>query len=350
MRLAVLVVALVMADPEHAPRNGAARRRLRLKQAAAAAEVEAGPAVVLAIEGPSFPSLDFAPPLPQPGAASAIEDVPAHADGTRFKILGTPIYLKPVERSSLSGSEHEVQTSSSVWDCAVVLAKYLEFAQQTQQAHRRPGCIIRPATAIVELGAGTGLAGLAASILLADAQSVADPGGQRGPDGRGGRVVLTDVGAVVGALRETIAMNRDRDGGDGGGGGAYSAGRPPGPPRSTPTASGAVGITATALDWTKLVADLPTLGGSFDLVIAADVVWVERLVEPFVRALEAVTSETGTVLFAYQTRSLRTSEKLFGMLAESFQWDKLDDAEYHPDYSQRIGTIDIFVLTRRSPH
>ena len=38
-------------------------------------------------------------------------------------------------------------------------------------------------------------------------------------------------------------------------------------------------------------------------------------------------SETGTVLFAYQTRSLRTSEKLFGMLAESFQWDKLDDAE-----------------------
>ena len=32
MRLAVLVVALVMADPEHAPRNGAARRRLRLKQ------------------------------------------------------------------------------------------------------------------------------------------------------------------------------------------------------------------------------------------------------------------------------------------------------------------------------
>ena len=38
-------------------------------------------------------------------------------------------------------------------------------------------------------------------------------------------------------------------------------------------------------------------------------------------------SETGTVLFAYQTRSLRTSELLFGMLAESFQWDKLDDTE-----------------------
>ena len=32
MRLAVLVVALAMAEPEHAPRNGAARRRLRLKQ------------------------------------------------------------------------------------------------------------------------------------------------------------------------------------------------------------------------------------------------------------------------------------------------------------------------------
>ena len=140
MRLAVLLAALAMAEPEHVPRNGAARRRLRLKQVgwaleacclsrrahplslhsgtfhhacsparplgdrawaqeAAAAEA-AGPVVVLAIGGPSFPSLDFdPPPLAHTNTAGGIPD--STTAGTRFKITGTPLYLKPVERSSL---------------------------------------------------------------------------------------------------------------------------------------------------------------------------------------------------------------------------------------------------------
>ena len=57
------------------------------------------------------------------------------------------------------------------------------------------------------------------------------------------------------------------------------------------------------------------------LVIAADCVWLEELVVPFVRALEAVAAaHPGTrVLMAYQSRSQRVDDVLFSLLEESFR-------------------------------
>ena len=56
------------------------------------------------------------------------------------------------------------------------------------------------------------------------------------------------------------------------------------------------------------------------LVIAADCVWLEELVVPFVRALEAVAAQhpETKVLMAYQSRSQRVDDVLFSLLEKSF--------------------------------
>lgn len=199
--------------------------------------------------------LDFSPPSNNDGGSNS------GGDSKRFSVLGTPIYLAPATRASLAAAEHEVQTASSVWDCSVVLAKFLEHAQKTRL---RPSCVLHPETRAIELGAGTGLAGLATGILLANTQTVEYPSTTMNVNTRG-QVILTDVADVVGALNATIALNHGQSSTCGGG-------------NSAAIDDNKLPVSAAALDWTRLESDVPKLGGIFDLVIAADVVWVERLV------------------------------------------------------------------------
>lgn len=154
--------------------SAAALSRRRARLAAEAAEIKAG-APLLALPGPSFASLDFDPA----------------GDGSRFVIAGEPLYLDSEARAELSGANHMVQTASSVWDCAIVLARVLD---------KNNAEIFHPGLRVLELGAGTGLVGVAAAKILAAVGAV---------DGTCnlGEVVITDVGAVVPALERTIAAN-----------------------------------------------------------------------------------------------------------------------------------------------
>ncbi len=63
-------------------------------------------------------------------------------------IHGVPLLINEVHNSGEG-------TGLTVWDGAVTLAKYLEHAYSS----------VLPGKTVVELGAGTGLAGIAASIL-----------------------------------------------------------------------------------------------------------------------------------------------------------------------------------------
>jgi hypothetical protein len=143
---------------------------------------------------------------------------------------------------------------------------------------------------VLELGAGTGLVGVAAARLL----MLTGPATPT-PTLVGGEVIISDVAEVVPQLQKTIEVNTGALNGAGGDAGA------PLPAR------------AAALDWTKAAADLAAIhrgtfeagagagvGGasaantSWDLILAADVVWVEHLITAFadVRVLVAPRFDT----------------------------------------------------------
>jgi predicted nicotinamide N-methyase len=105
-------------------------------------------------------------------------------------------------------------------------------------------------------------------------------------------VLVTDVAAVQAALVRNIELN---------------------------AAACTARMRAGVLDW--LVPAPPSeLGVPFDVIVAADVVWVEELIAPLVQALDLLAGP-GTVLYlAHQSRAARSDELLFSLLSQRWQW------------------------------
>jgi hypothetical protein len=71
-----------------------------------------------------------------------------------FQINNIPLFIIPPKSVRESTEQTDGDTGRSVWDAAVVLAKHLESNKDIVHGKR-----------ILELGAGTGLAGLAAAVM-----------------------------------------------------------------------------------------------------------------------------------------------------------------------------------------
>eukprot|EP00940_MAST-03C_sp_MAST-3C-sp2_P003115 g3115.t1 len=159
-------------------------------------------------------------------------------------------------------------TGDNVWDGSVVLAKFLEHAFPIDNIRGRN---------VIELGSGThGIAGLSASALGASS------------------VLLTDLPYALSTLRSNVE-------------------------RQTWTSH----VSVAALDWTRPLALPKASPSSFDVILAADCVWLPDLVDPFVSTLRHLadlkTSDAAVAfvaLLAHQTRSRKTDEKLFRALEE----------------------------------
>ena len=209
--------------------------------------------VVFAIEGPAFSQYDFTPPDPDPdpdaaAAAAAGRGVVPPPPPLRLRVGGYPLFVASFA-DELSTEGHEVKTASSVWSCAVVLVKYLEYA--TAQASASRGPPLTGTSRVLELGAGTGLVGVAAARLIAAG------GACRGAGACAGEVIITDVATVVPGLAKTISLNRaaehqsstarDASAADSIGSEGGSVDR-----RSLPA-------RAAALDWTRAETDLAAI-------------------------------------------------------------------------------------------
>jgi predicted nicotinamide N-methyase len=173
-----------------------------------------------------------------------------------------------------------------VWDGAVVAALWLDAAAR---AFRERGGSDDDETllpwralrsrGVLELGAGTGLAGLAAAAAL------------RCP------VTLTDLPAALPALSRNVAANVD----------ALAAVAAP-PPRVAP-------LDWCALSPAALAAATPPAAPPA-LLLAADCVWLPELVAPFVAALDALATAPDTrLLLVYHSRSAAVDATLWGALA-----------------------------------
>mmetsp|Transcript_33396 Transcript_33396/g.79182 ORF Transcript_33396/g.79182 Transcript_33396/m.79182 type:complete len:231 (-) Transcript_33396:231-923(-) len=194
-------------------------------------------------------------------------------------------------RLSIEGNQGR-GTGWSVWDGAVCLALYIEQAQSSLTT------LLGEDGGILELGSGTGLAGIAAALAL------------------GRKAVLTDLPQVLPSLERNVKLN--------------------GLPREA--------VSVQPLDWHEARRQAGRLrGGPFRLVLAADCVWLDSLVAPFAEALEAVSGEGATVLLAYQSRSARVDARLFSLLDQTFLREPVG---LLPGERHR-GVIDLYRLTRR---
>ena len=209
-------------------------------------------------------------------------------------------------------------TGLNIWDGSIVLAKFIERHAEQYIQHKR----------IVEVGAGTGLVGIAATLLGA------------------AQVTVTDLDYTLPNLQKNIALNQGRA-------------RSP--------------ITALELDWFQAKVhierlfhtavsnreDDPGLGLGVDeppprigLVLASDVVWIESLIVPLVQMLATLAQknrESGKhsgqndleILMSYQSRSRNADRLLFSTLDQyQFTVAKVAFDQHHPKF--RASNIDIY--------
>eukprot|EP00743_Colponemidia_sp_Colp-15_P012594 GILK01014388.1.p1 GENE.GILK01014388.1~~GILK01014388.1.p1 ORF type:complete len:337 (-),score=38.66 GILK01014388.1:55-1017(-) len=179
-----------------------------------------------------------------------------------FLVAGCPLYIHEVANSGRG-------TGFNIWDCSILLSFYLQQNIDIVAGRR-----------VIELGAGTGLTGLSAALL-------------------GANVTLTDLPDVITNLQENIKLNQE-------------------------CIQQKLGtVEAVALDW--FVALQRGVDGldkrlqePFDVALAADVIWVEELIEPFVATLAALSKVNPNMVsfIAHQTRSTRADTKLFNQMKD----------------------------------
>ncbi|KAF9145944.1 hypothetical protein BGX30_005760 [Mortierella sp. GBA39] len=271
---------------------------------------------MLMIEGPKFSSFDFSS---------------SSQGGEPFEINGHRIILPPKETEEDSINDikegdqpdsqdakevppptplsHTASTAKSVWDCSIVLGKYLEsLANKTQGFWNDKR--------VLELGAGQGIVSLSAAALGAE------------------RVIMTDIDSAVPALQRGVRLN------------GFQAPQ----------------VQVTALDWTNRSQALQhiwndllatsttpcsttaaTTKPQLDYILASDVIWVDYLVPALVETIadlmhiskerrdsgthhhlqspssqdEQTTTprpQPSVLLLAYQFRSTRSDQLLFDSL------------------------------------
>lgn len=215
--------------------------------------------VLLALPGPAFSHIDFDPdPRGEEECKSGAQH--RHSKGSsrglRFIVGGKPLLLD--KSVSIDSDSHTEKTAGSVWDCSLVLAKYLEMNSETLLKDKH----------VMELGSGQGVVGIACA--LAGAKLV----------------TVTDVDAALPGLEANLAVN-----------GLEERAR------------------AKVLDWMKAKDQVAALG-KIDTVVAADTVWVEDLAGPFVRALALSLASKGGArgVLCHRSRSTRTDKVLFAAM------------------------------------
>jgi len=130
-----------------------------------------------------------------------------------------------------------------VWSASPVLIRYLAALDKDWRGQR-----------VMELGAGSGTVGLALARL-------------------GAHVTLTDLPAMVHVLRVNVERN-------------FPAGAAPDP--------SAAAVTCRAQRWGE-----PLGGGPYDVVVGADIVYMDGSFDPLVRTMVDAAQQGAVVIFAY---------------------------------------------------
>lgn len=165
---------------------------------------------------------------------------------------------------SLAQDWKKLGVAAVVWDAAVVMCMYLELGKVDLKKKR-----------VIELGAGTGLVGIVAALL-------------------GAHVTITDREAALDFLTANVKANL--------------------PPHFQES------VVVSKLSWGEGLALYPA--GGFDLVLGADIVYLEDTFVSLLQTLEHLCSDTTTVLLACKIRYERDTNFL-SMLRQQFKAEEI---------------------------
>lgn len=213
-----------------------------------------------------------------------------------FKINGETVLLaeKEEENNGLDGRE---ATSLVVWDCSLVLAKYLESLYCGQRSTKKLVCL--------ELGAGRGLVGLSLSKL----RNVF------------GKIILSDIKQAIPLLEASIKLN--------GGESSTAVGTCAGETFKEVTT-----ISAIPIDWLAPEYSIKIFREKEekpDVIVLADCIWVLDLIQPLVETIVAfMNNQTSVVYVAHQTRSIKADELFFSLLRKAhLAVEKIEAKDHH---------------------
>ncbi|XP_010441922.1 PREDICTED: protein N-lysine methyltransferase METTL21A [Camelina sativa] len=220
-----------------------------------------------------------------------------------MKFTDSPVIDLTVKGTKLSiqqdnGSMH---VGTSVWPCSLILSK---FAERWSTLDSSSSTTPNPYAELfdfrrrrgVELGTGCGVAGMAFHLLGLT------------------EIVLTDIAPVMPALKHNLKRNK---------------------------AALGKSLKASVVYWNNRD-QISALNPPFDLVIAADVVYIEESVGQLVTAMESLLADDGAVLLGYQIRSPEADKLFWEMCDVVFRIEKVPHEHLHHEYAYEETDVYIF--------
>ncbi|XP_010481771.1 PREDICTED: protein N-lysine methyltransferase METTL21A-like [Camelina sativa] len=220
-----------------------------------------------------------------------------------MKFTDSPVIDLTVNGTKLSiqqdnGSMH---VGTSVWPCSLILSK---FAERWSTLDSSSSTTPNPYAELfdfrrrrgVELGTGCGVAVMAFHLLGLT------------------EIVLTDIAPVMPALKHNLKRNK---------------------------AALGKSLKASVVYWNNRD-QISALNPPFDLVIAADVVYIEESVGQLVTAMELLLADDGAVLLGYQIRSPEADKLFWEMCDVVFRIEKVPHEHLHHEYAYEETDVYIF--------
>lgn len=127
-------------------------------------------------------------------------------------------------------------------------------------------------------------------------------------------IVVTDIPAVMPALKHNLKRNKVVLGKN---------------------------LKPVCLNWSSLE-QIRAVKPPFNVVIAADVVYIEESVGPLVGAMMQLMGDHGVALLGYQVRSPEADLLFWEMCERVFKVEKVPHEHLHPDYAYEEA--DVYIL------
>ncbi|KAM7275484.1 hypothetical protein ACFE04_017350 [Oxalis oulophora] len=201
---------------------------------------------------------------------------------------------------SIQQDNATIHVGTSVWPCALVLAKFVDRwsnPQTSPNPNPYSSLLNFQNKRAVELGAGCGPTSMALYLLgLTD-------------------IIVTDIPAVMPALKHNLKRNK----------------------RVLNNK-----MLKTAVCYWSNGDQITALGPPFDFVVAADVVYIEESVVSLVDAMSKLVSDDGVVLLGYQVRSPEADIKFWEVCREVFVIEKIPHEDLHKDYAYEEADVYVF--------
>ncbi|KAL2937886.1 Protein-lysine methyltransferase METTL21D [Bienertia sinuspersici] len=223
-----------------------------------------------------------------------------------MKFTDSPVITLEVANTTLSLEQDNasMHVGTSVWPCSLVLVKFADHWSPTNPTTPSPNPYstlldFRHKRAI-ELGTGCGVAGMGLYLLGLH------------------NIILTDIAPVMPALKHNLKKNK------------------PVLNKSLKTAQ---------LYWANS-AQMSALSPPFDVVVAADVVYIEESVRPLVETMVGMLKDDGVVLLGYQLRSPEADKLFWEVCNEVFEIQKIPHQHLHPQYC--FEETDVYVFRKKN--